>query len=88
MEMESRPPSPDPDLLVGRARLDEIRAQLTETFDEDTIAVIVLAGTPERGLGLSVSSATDERETFRLLVHALQEEAVDQGWIDDEEQTS
>lgn len=63
--------------------MDALRKLATE-HEPDTIAVIALAGTPERGLGLSASSATDETETFRLLAHALHVEATAQGWIDEE----
>lgn len=65
-------PSPDPTLLIGPDEMEDIRADISETRD-DVIAVLVLRGSPERGLAVSCSSATTESETVGLLAAAIPE---------------
>lgn len=78
MELESRP-----DPIIDRELMDQLR-DIATARESDTIAVIVLAGTKERGLGFSVSSVHDsEEETFELFAHVLTQEAVAKGWVSD-----
>jgi hypothetical protein len=56
--------------LLPEDYMHSLRAVVTN-HEPDTIAVIVLSGTEEKGLALSVSSVKGHEETLHLLTHAL-----------------
>lgn len=65
--------NPDPALLLPRIFVEDLRDAATRE-QPDTIAVIVLAGNPKRGLAMSVSSHQSYDDTIALLAHALVDE--------------
>lgn len=55
---------------VGEEYMHDLREMVTKA-EPDTIAVIVLSGSPELGLALAVSSKESAEDTYILLAHAL-----------------
>lgn len=62
-------------MAIGKDAMRELRDRAVEV-DEDTIAVVVLAGNPERGLMMETATAGGytQDEAMNLLRHAVNSE--------------
>lgn len=64
---------------IGEEKVEALLAHVQEEYDDEAIVVVVLSGSPERGLALSGFAAPQvETDPYSMLLYALTAEGLPQ----------